>query len=63
MKPLEHLAKALNLSQDHLKPSPSYEASYETLFALVLFDSPHSESKVKQKCVSYEAPLTRKTRL
>ena len=26
----------------------SYEALYETLFALVLFDSPHSESKVKQ---------------
>ena len=36
------------LSQDLLQPSLSYEASYETSFALVLFDSPHSESKVKQ---------------
>ena len=36
------------LRRDHLEPSLWYEALYETSFALVLFDSPHSESKVKQ---------------
>ena len=47
-----------------------YEASYETSFALVLYDSPLSESKLKQNwCkqslvqASYEAPMIRKTRL
>ena len=38
-----------DLSRDHLQPSLSYKGSYETSFALlVLFDSLHSESKVKQ---------------
>ena len=47
-----------------------YEASYETTFALALFDSPISENKVKKTDVkkvpdeaSYKAPLIRKTRL
>mgnify|MGYP001294352266 CR=1 FL=1 len=55
------------LSLVFLVSGASYEASYEILFALVLFDSPLSlrakSYKTDTKEVSYEATLTRKTRL
>ena len=59
------------LSLVFLLSGASYEASYETSFALVLFDSLHSERVKSNKAdakevsyeASYEAPLTTKTRL
>ena len=53
------------ISRDYLKPSLSYEASYETSFASVFFDSPHSESKVNQNWwkISFIWNLVWKTRL
>ena len=59
-----------DLSLVFLVSGASYEASYETSFALVLYDSPVSKSKSHKTDAnkasheaSYEAPMISKTRL
>jgi hypothetical protein len=63
------ICKKIKLSLVFLVSEASYEGLYETLFALVLLESPliAKSNKTDAKEVlyeaSYESPLTRKTRL